>query len=332
MSDNVENIKKIKESLAACVSNDHAVALKARETLAAAITEPIRTAVMDGDTYSAVFKKVNLDGGSEIKFPVDFFRNENIDEYVAYVMPNQGNPAHRVIEGDYVTIPTYTIGNGIDIPWRFIRDSSFPVLEKAMNVIEVGHLKKKNDDAWATVIAAGIERNIVVNDSNASAGQFTPRLVSAMRIVMQRNGGGNSTSVNRGKLSHLFVSPEGFGDIRAWDSTILDPFTRREVFMAGDMALKDIYGTTMVSLDELGEGQAYQQLYTSLGGTMAGSDLEIVIGIDKRDDYSFVEVTRSPLSIYPDPTQHRNQYVSFYSLEECGYGQLDVSKVLIGSF
>lgn len=42
--------------------------------------------------------------------------------------------------------------------------------------------KKINDDAWHTLLAAGLDRNVVVYDSAATAGQFTKRLVSLMKV------------------------------------------------------------------------------------------------------------------------------------------------------
>jgi len=38
-----------------------------------------------------------------------------------------------------------------------------------------------------------------------------------MKTVMRRNGGGNSTSANRGQLTDLYVSPEAVEDIRNWE-------------------------------------------------------------------------------------------------------------------
>ena len=49
--------------------------------------------------------------------------------------------------------------------------------------------------AGTHLLAAGVDRNIVVFDSDADAGQFTKRLVSLMKTVMRRNGGGNSLAI-----------------------------------------------------------------------------------------------------------------------------------------
>ena len=63
-----------------------------------------------------------------------------------------------------------------------------------MQVLEASFVKKINDNGWHTMLTAGADRNILVFDGDASAGQFTKRLVSLMKVIMRRNGGGNTGS------------------------------------------------------------------------------------------------------------------------------------------
>ena len=63
--------------------------------------------------------------------------------------------------------------------------------------LEAGFVKKMNDDGWHTLLAAGVDRNVLVFDADASNGQFTKRLISLMKTVMRRNAGGNSGSLNQ---------------------------------------------------------------------------------------------------------------------------------------
>jgi len=82
--------------------------------------------------------------------------------------------------------------------------------------------KKINDDCWHTILAAGVDRNILVYDNDAAAGQFTKRLVSLLKIVMRRNAGGNSASLKRGQLTDVYLSPEGVEDMRNWGIDQID--------------------------------------------------------------------------------------------------------------
>jgi hypothetical protein len=112
-----------------------------------------------------------------------------------------------------------------------------------------------------TLLAAGVDRNIVVYDSDAATGQFTKRLVSLMKTVMRRNGGGNSASNNRGMLTDLYVSPEAMEDIRNWGVDQVDEVTRREIYTAADGSVNRVFGVNLHDLDELGDGQEYQLFY-----------------------------------------------------------------------
>ena len=63
---------------------------------------------------------------------------------------------------------------------------------------------KINDDGTAHHFwPLPLDRNILVYDADAGAGQFTKRLVSLMKTVMRRNGGGNSVTAP-GRLTDLY--------------------------------------------------------------------------------------------------------------------------------
>jgi hypothetical protein len=207
-----------------------------------------------------------------------------------------------------------------------------------MEVMEAQFVKKMNDDGWHTLLAAGVDRNIVVFDSDADPGQFTKRLVSLMKTVMRRNGGGNSASNNRGILTDLYVSPEAMEDIRNWGVDQVDEVTRREIYVAADGTLNRVFGVNLHDLDELGEGQEYQLFYKNvLGGTLpenySGSDdkVELVVGLDLRKRDSFIMPIREQVQIFEDDTLHRQKRAGFYGWAEQGFAVLDNRRVLLGA-
>ena len=77
-------------------------------------------------------------------------------------------------------------------------------------------------------LSAAVDRNVLVYDGDAAEGQFTKRLISLMKTVMRRNGGGNSVTAN-GRLSDIYMSPEGIEDIRNWGVDQVDEVTRRDL-------------------------------------------------------------------------------------------------------
>lgn len=301
--------------------------------LAKALETPLRKGVMSGDILQGVYEVVNLAPGATPEFPLDFLSPGTEKDFVAYTIPNHGRIPERHVEGDYVMVPTYDIGASIDWLLKYARDARWDVVGRAMEVMRSQFTKKMNDDGWHTLISAGVDRNILIYDSDASAGQFSKRLVSLMKLTMRRNGGGNSSSINRGKLTDLFMSPEGIEDIRNWGVDEVDEVTRRELITQEGGLLTRIFQVNLHDLDELGDDQEYQLFYENdLSGTLPSGDSEIVVGLDMSSNDSFVMPVRAGLQIFEDDTLHRQRRAGLYGWSEQGYAVLDNRRVLLGSF
>ena len=306
--------------------------LAANSQFAKALELPIRQGILNGDILDGIFEPITLSQSATPEFPLDFLAPGTEKDFVAYTVPNHGYIPERHVEGDYVMVPTYDIGASIDYLLKYARDARWDVVGRAMEVLESSFVKKMNDDGWHTLLAAGVYRNIVVYDSDAAAGQFTKRLVSLMKTVMRRNGGGNSASNNRGLLTDLYVSPEAMEDIRNWGVDQVDEITRREIYTAGDGTLNRIFGVNLHDLDELGEGQEYQLFYSSaLTGSLPSGDSEIVVGLDLRKIDSFIMPIREQVQIFEDESLHRQKRAGFYGWAEQGFAVLDNRRVLLGS-
>lgn len=311
-------------------SSDKAESLAALAQFAQAVMLPLREGVMSGPILDGPFEAVDFTSGSPVEYPLDFVAPGTEDDYVAYTIPSQGQIPYKQIEGDYVMIPTYRIGAAIDWRLNYARDARWDIVTRAMQVLEAMFVKKMNDDGWHTILGAGVDRNIMVFDSDAAAGQFTKRLVSLLKTTMRRNGGGNSTSQNRGQLTDLFISPEAMEDIRNWGVDQIDEVTRREIYVADDNIAR-IFRVNLHSIDELGENQEYELYFRNeLGGSGQGSDLEICVGLDLRDK-TFLMPVREEISIFEDDNLHRSQRAGLYGWGEFGFAGLDNRKVILGS-
>jgi len=313
-------------------------ALAANAEFAKALELPLRQGILNGDILDGIFEPIQLAQSATPEFPLDFLAPGTERNFVAYTIPNHGYIPERHVEGDYVMVPTYDIGSSIDYLLKYARDARWDVVGRAMEVLEASFVKKMNDDGWHTLLAAGVDRNIVVYDSDAAPGQFTKRLVSLMKTVMRRNGGGNSASNNRGMLTDLYVSPEAMEDIRNWGVDQVDEVTRREIYTAADGTLNRVFGINLHDRDELGEGQEYQLFYTNvLNGTLpenySGSDdkVELVVGLDLRKRDSFIMPVRQEVQIFEDDTLHRQKRAGFYGWAEQGFAVLDNRRVLLGA-
>jgi hypothetical protein len=314
-------------------SQQKEVSLAANAEFAKALEQPLRQGVLSGNVLDGIFEPIQLSQGATPEFPLDFLAPGTEKDFVAYTIPNHGYIPERHVEGDYVMVPTYDIGSSIDYLLKYARDARWDVVGRAMEVLEASFVKKMNDDGWHTLLSAGVDRNIVVYDSDAAVGQFTKRLVSLMKTVMRRNGGGNSASNNRGQLTDLYVSPEAMEDLRNWGIDQVDEVTRREIYVADDGSgvVNRVFGVNLHDLDELGEGQEYQLFYSDvLGGTL-DSDAELVVGLDLRKRDSFIMPVREGVQIFEDDTLHRQKRAGFYGWAEQGFAVLDNRRVILGS-
>lgn len=314
--------------------SDKAIAIQAQREIAKALELPLRKGVLFGDVVTSIFEAMPLEPGASPEFPLDLLAPGTEGEHIAYTNPGNGRIPERHVEGDYVMINTYGISSSIDFLLKYAREANWNVVGRAMQVLEASFVKKINDDGWHTLLAAAVDRNILVFDADAAAGQFTKRLVSLMKTVMRRNGGGNSVTAP-GRLSDLYLSPEAIEDIRNWGVDQLDEVSRREIYVAGDDAapLVRIFGVNLHDLFEFGDGQEYQTYFTSdLGGSLATGDVELVIGIDQAANDSFVMPVKRDVEVFEDEALHRHQRQGYYGWAEIGFGVLDNRRVLGGSF
>ena len=156
--------------------------------------------------------------------------------------------------------------------------------------------------------------------------------MSLMKTVMRRTGGVNSSSLNRSMLTDLYISPEAMEDIRNWGIDIVDEVTRREIYTAADGSLNRVFNVNLHDIDELGEGQEYELFFENqLSGSLAASDVELVVGLDLRKNDSFIMPIRQEVQIFEDDTLHRQKRAGFYGWAEQGFAVLDNRRVILGS-
>ena len=307
--------------------------LAATRELAKALELPLRRGVMSGDILDGIFEPIRLAPGATSEFPLDFLSPGTEKEFVAYTIPNHGRIPERHVEGDYVMVPTYDVGASIDWLLKYARDARWDVVGRAMDVLQGQFVKKMNDDGWHTLISAGADRNVMIYDADAANGVFSKRLVSLIKVIKRRNGGGNSSSINRVEMTDLYLSPEGIEDIRNWGVDEVDPVTRRELIVGDGGLMTRIFNVNLHTLDELGVSQEYQNFYTgALSGSFPGSKTELVVGLDLRNRDSFVMPVRAPVEVFEDDTLHRQRRAGLYGWAEHGFAALDTRRVLLGAF
>jgi hypothetical protein len=344
--DTEELTTEAKQLLINAGSNDKNVALRAQASIAqgiavalnekaVAVEGPIREGILDGDIVSDIFVTEDFTETTDLRIPLDLLAPGTEKEHVAYVIPDHGKIPMRRVEADYIQLNTYSIGSSIDCTRRFLKHARYDVLRRMIEVLNMSFVKKNNDDGWQTLLAAAQGRGILAYDADAPAGSFTPKLISLMKTVVRRNGGGNSTSTARKKLTDIYMSPEAFEDMSAWGAGQVSDDIRTQIQRSEEGAVRGMYGVNFHDLDELGVGQEYQLYYSStLGGSLGpSSDEELVVGLDlSQPDKCFIHPVSQEIEITEDENLHRHGLVGFYGSMEGGWAVLDVRNVLAGSF
>jgi len=311
--------------------SDPYVSEPAQRLFAKAISLPLEEALLAGDIINGLFQVVNLTNGEGLDYPLDILNPGDEADFMAYVCPDQGRIPEKQVSADYVHLRTFRIANSIDMNLRVLRDSSWDVLGRALQVMQAGFVMKMNVDGWRTLITAAEGRGLEIYDSAGTAGVLSRRLFSLLSVEMKRNGG-KFTHINKRKMTHLFMSYEGIEDIRNWGTAEIDDFTRRDLFLSGDGKIPQIAGVQLIDLDEFGVGQAHNNFYIATKGSAIGnSKVEICIGADLTNP-SFVMPVRESLMITNDTNMHRFQKAGFYGWFEGGYAALDNRDLIVGAF
>lgn len=306
--------------------------LAAQDFIAKALENPLRKAVISGDILGGLFNPEDYTNGETIEYQLDFIVPGSERDFYAFTVSNRGAIPQRLVEADYVKVPTYRIGNSIDCDFRILRKAKTNTRARLMEVLEGGITKKLNDDGWHTILASAVDRNIRVFDADAAAGQFTKRLIALLKTVMVRNGGGNTASNTQYNVTDVYMSHEANEDIMNWNVDQIDEITRRDIFTSDNGGISRLFGVNLHQLRELGVGQEYQLYYTSdLSGTMGASDEEIIVGIDQSKDVMMMPIEEQ-LQVVVDDRFFREEIASWWCKMRHGFLCADNRVVVIGSF
>lgn len=323
----VEVTEEHKQVLRATAGND-AQAYEMRQKAVAQVLERAwQAGVLEPDLLGNIYNRVFLPAGIEAKFPLDFYAPENEGAYVAFVLPKEGAIPDRVIEGDEVRVNTYKVGNSISWSLDYARDARWDVIARAIEVFTNGFVRKLNDDGWHVILAAADEGTTSqIDDTGATAGEFSKQLLlNLMTSIKRRTGGRNS------RLNDLYLSPEAINDIRNFDNTQIDEVSRRELVTAGEDTIPRLYGVRLHEMLEFGEGQEYQSfLETTLSRAHTNSKVEYCVGLDSVHRDAFVMPVREEMKMFDDDNLHRSMKAGVYGWMELGFANLDTRRAIVG--
>jgi hypothetical protein len=317
-----------------CGSLNPTEALPAQAELTRAMAEEVyQTGVLDGDIVGGIFESVQLDDDAPAEFLLDLINPGTERDYIAFYLPDTGHVPERTVSMNKVLVPTIPVGNSINCPLKFLRQKRVDILGRMLEALEAGFVMRDNLDGFAVILAAGKANGTATVDPGSTAGTMTLPLVAKLKLKMRRATAGNGSSVNKHRLTDLFVSPEALEDIRVMTHDAADDTTRRALNSAESLDGFTYQGVTYHGVDELGEGQLFQNYWVNtLGVAMTGSKLEICIGLDRTPNgkRNFKNPKRRGLEMFEDPGLHRRQEFGWYAWKERGWSVLSSKPVVIG--
>lgn len=326
------------EILKSTADTDPIIRAKAITQFLTAIQLPVRQAVFDGDTTANIFNVEVLPPGQSPEIPVDVIAPGTEGDYRAFTNPGKGYIPAVMGGGNKFTLAT--IGNANAVEWdiEYAKNVRWDVIGRYMEALVAGFVKKRNDDCWHTILAAVKDRGLTVYDAGATVGQFTKKLFSLGRCAMARNGGGNGSSLKRGRMTDIYLSCEGIEEILNWDLSQVPDAVRSQLYsMSGnDNTTLDILKVKLHEMYELGVDQEYQDYYVNtlggalvpvIGSTHTVADVQLAIALDLVNRDSFVMLITQELELFQDggvgSTLHRSQKGGAYGWEKYGVGVLD---------
>ena len=311
-------------------SPDQNIAIAAQREIVTAMTGPLREGVLDGDISGGIFEDVDFLPGQAVEFPLDMISPGSERNLVAFTIPIHGRIPEQHFSGDYVAVPTFETGASADTNLKYIRDARWDVWARLNAALEAMFVRRKNLDAWHTLLAALVTRNLVAYDDMATAGLFTKRSIANAETYMARGAGGNTTSQNRGVLTDVFMSLESKQDVLSWDLTQIPEAVRQNIFANwGNGGIAKIGNVVLHDLVELGVSQEFQNYaINTLGLTLPTDKTELAVGLDLRNKDAFVHPIRERVQIFEDPAFHRQRRIGLYGWEEGGWSVLDSRRVM----
>lgn len=305
-----EQEAKVKTILRAMASRNKNEAWEAQETLAAFVGPTIDQVLDQAATSNLIFRKHTYDQDTNPSIPLDLFDGNTEGLLTVWSQTIAGGLATNHVSGmDDFRFTVDTIDSAVSCLKQYAQNARLDVVQAMINKMAQEMLVKSEYLNWATLLAAlansrSNPTGLAQVYSAASAGNFVIADVNTLWTKIKRLrpswAGGTPTSQPGKGLTHLLVSPEVEGKIRAMSynpqNTAATPDTaestalglpdsiREEIFR--NPGLTSIWGLTIVGLNELGVAQPYTYLfddfYTAAGSepSFSAATQEIVIGVD----------------------------------------------------
>lgn len=302
--------EQTQEILRAMASRNKAEAWEAQEIFAAFVGPTIDQVLDQTATSNLVFQNFSYDSGSNPSIPLDLFENNTEGLITVWSETMSAGLATNHVSGmDDFRFTVDTLNSAVSCLKQYARDARMDVMTLMIKRMTQELLAKSEYLNWATLLASVANSRANATGkaqvySGSTAGTFKLADLNTLWTKIKRLRtswlGGTPTSVPGRGLTHLLISPEIEGDIRGFvynpQNETAVPNTDESTAMPAPESLREeiyrnagissLWGVTLIPLNELGVGQAYNQLfkdyYTAGSGEPAfdPATQEVLIGLD----------------------------------------------------
>lgn len=353
-----------REIVRAMASRNKTESWEAQEALAAFVGPTIDQVLEQVAVSKLVFQEHAYDSGTTPSLPLDLFEQNTEGLLTVWSESIAGGLATNHVSGmDDFRFTVDDLTSAVSFLKQYAQNARMDVITLAIKRMTQEILAKSEYLNWSTLLAAAA--NSRANDTGvaqvyagATAGTFKLADMNTLWTKVKRLRtswlGGTPTSIPGRGLTHLLISPEVEGDIRAmvYNPQNTDAFPNDEESTAmplPDSMREEIYrnagtsslfGVSLIPLVELGVGQVYNRIfkdnYTNIGAepTFDPTTQEVVIGLDLSVPafLSIVETdseTGSNVVVTPDNQwSNRSKKIGFFAERREGRVVTD-SKALV---
>jgi hypothetical protein len=305
-----EELNTTREILRAMASKNKVEAWEAQETFAAFVGPTIDQVLDQVAASNLVFQKFSYDAGDNPSIPLDLLEGNTEGLITVWSETLAGGLATNHVSGmDDFRFTVENLTSAVSCLKQYAKGARMDVITVMIKRMVQEILAKSEYLNWSTLLASVANARtgpggVAQVYAGATAGEFKLADLNTLWTKVKRLRsswlGGTPTSIPGRGLTHLLISPEVEGDIRAFvynpqnttavpntdESTVL-PLTnnlREEIYR--NAGISSLWGVKLVPLNELGVGQAYNQIfddyYTPINSepTFNAATQEVLIGLD----------------------------------------------------
>jgi hypothetical protein len=350
------------ELVKAMASRNREVAYEAQMALAEFIGPVLAEVINQAPTLSNLFTNFQFNEMDSPSIPLDLYYDITAPDYVKVYSTSVpgGLPTNTVTPtASELKFTTYRLDSAVDFDKRYAAKSRLDVVGKSFTRVAQEILLKQESTSANLILGSlndattnglsHVQANVSAGSGGLILADFNSLLTRAKRINTAWTGG---TPENRIKgVTDLIMSPEAVESLRAMAYNPVQTYAgdgvgsvgtnrtgmpiaatdemRNEIYR--NAGIPQFYGISIMEINELGENQKFNRVWTGLGG--AGDDL--VIGLDRSRESLFRAVALDAESgseftlLADDQYSVRQQKIGYYGSIEEGRMVLD-NRVLTG--